>query len=65
MELLGVDIAVIAPLLFLELLLVIVALVAWFKTETTNGPKWLWLLIILFVTMIGPILFFVFGRRQY
>jgi hypothetical protein len=64
MELFGVDLAVVAPLLIIEFLLIVVALVAWFKTEKTNGPKWMWLLIILFITMLGPILFFVIGRRQ-
>ncbi|WP_077624343.1 PLDc N-terminal domain-containing protein [Sediminibacillus massiliensis] len=64
MEIFGVDLAVIAPLLIIELILVVVALVDWFKIEKTNGPKWMWLLIILFINLIGPILYFVVGRRQ-
>ncbi|WP_182201450.1 PLDc N-terminal domain-containing protein [Paraliobacillus salinarum] len=53
-----------APLIVLEVILAIVALVAWFKTEKTNGPRWLWLIIILLIQIIGPILFFTIGRRQ-
>ncbi|HHU20001.1 MAG TPA: PLDc_N domain-containing protein [Bacilli bacterium] len=51
------------PLLVLQFILLVVALIAWFKTDETKGPKWVWLLIILFVSMIGPILFFILGRR--
>ncbi|MFB1050909.1 PLDc N-terminal domain-containing protein [Paraliobacillus sp. JSM ZJ581] len=53
-----------APLIVLEAILVIVALLAWFKTDKTNGPRWLWLFIILLLQIIGPILFFIIGRRQ-
>ncbi|CQR47258.1 Negative regulatory protein YxlE [Paraliobacillus sp. PM-2] len=56
--------SLLAPLIALELILAIVAVIAWFKTEKTNGPRWLWLIIILLLQIIGPILFFVIGRRQ-
>ena len=57
--------AVIAPLLVIQGVLMIIALVDWIRTDQTNGPKWMWLLIILFVTMLGPVLYFVIGRRQH
>lgn len=53
-----------APLIILEIILVIVGIIAWVKTEETRGPKWMWLLIILLVSLIGPILFFIFGRKD-
>lgn len=56
--------ALLAPIIILELILAIVAIIAWVKTEETRGPKWLWLVIILFVSILGPILFFIIGRRQ-
>jgi hypothetical protein len=34
------------------------------KREKTRGPKWLWALIILFVNLLGPIIYFVFGRQD-
>nr|WP_246050058.1 PLDc N-terminal domain-containing protein [Aquibacillus sediminis] len=55
---------ILAPLFLLEAILAIVAIISWFKTDETNGPKWMWLLIILLISIIGPILFFVIGRRQ-
>lgn len=57
--------AVIAPLLVIKGLLIIVALIDWFRTSTMNGPKWLWLIMILFLTMLGPVLYFIFGRREH
>ncbi|MNR59950.1 Negative regulatory protein YxlE [compost metagenome] len=54
----------IAPVLIVQLILMVTALVACAKAERMNGPKWLWVLIILFVGIIGPVLFFVIGRRN-
>ncbi len=54
----------IAPLLIIQLLLVIVALVDLIKIERTNGPKWLWAIIIIFVNLIGPIIYFIVGRKN-
>lgn len=56
--------ALIAPLLVIQLILTIVALISLVKTEETNGPKWMWVLIILFIGTIGPILFFIMGKKQ-
>ncbi|WP_064091300.1 PLD nuclease N-terminal domain-containing protein [Rossellomorea aquimaris] len=54
----------IAPVILIQLLLIVVALVDVIRIKETKGPKWVWLLIILFVNIIGPILYFIFGRRQ-
>ncbi|APC47249.1 PLDc N-terminal domain-containing protein [Virgibacillus halodenitrificans] len=56
--------AVIAPLIVIQGILLIIALIDLAKTAQTNGPKWLWFLIIFFINIIGPILYFLFGRRQ-
>ena len=55
---------VIAPILVIQLLLVIIALVSCIRSEKTNGPKWLWILVILFINIIGPVLYFVIGRKD-
>ncbi|MCM3444824.1 PLDc N-terminal domain-containing protein [Metabacillus halosaccharovorans] len=54
----------IAPILVLQLILMITALVSCIREEKTNGPKWLWILIILIINLIGPVLYFVVGRRN-
>ncbi|MED1603217.1 PLD nuclease N-terminal domain-containing protein [Alkalihalophilus marmarensis] len=63
-ELDQLNLAVIAPFLVIQFILMLVALFDWFRIEKTNGPKWFWLIIIVFVNLIGPILYFVIGRRQ-
>ena len=52
------------PVLLLELALIIAALVDLAKRERTKGPKWMWVLIIVFVNLIGPILYFLVGREE-
>lgn len=63
MEFLIENIALLAPLLIIQFGLIIVAIIDWIKVEQTNGPKWIWLLIILFISLFGPIIYFIFGRR--
>ena len=60
----GIPWAAIAPILVLHLILMITALVSCIREEKTNGPKWLWILIILIINLIGPVLYFVVGRRN-
>jgi hypothetical protein len=55
---------VLVPILIIQLILLIVTIVDLIRIEKTNGPKWLWAIIILFINIIGPILYFVIGRRN-
>lgn len=59
------NIAILAPLFVIQLILLITAVVSLVKADETNGPKWLWVIIIVFVNIIGPILYFIFGRRNH
>jgi hypothetical protein len=52
------------PVLIIQLGLIIAALIDLLRRERTRGPKWLWVLIILFINFIGPIVYFVFGRAE-
>ncbi|PAV28127.1 transcriptional regulator [Virgibacillus profundi] len=56
--------AVIAPVLVIQGILIIIAMIDWAKADNTNGPKWMWFFIIIFVNIFGPILYFIFGRSQ-
>ena len=55
--------ALIAPLLIVQAILAIVALIDIARIHATNGPKWVWVLIVLFINTIGPIVYFIFGRK--
>jgi uncharacterized membrane protein YhaH (DUF805 family) len=52
------------PVLIILLVLMISALVDLIRREHTRGPKWVWVLVILFVNYIGPIIYFVAGRKE-
>jgi hypothetical protein len=52
------------PLVVIQLGLMIAGLVDLIKREKTRGPKWVWYLVVIFVNMIGPILYFVIGREE-
>ena len=57
-------IPLIAPLVIIQLTLIVIALIDLNKRPATRGPRWLWVLIILFVNLIGPLLYFVVGRED-
>jgi hypothetical protein len=54
----------IAPLLIIQFILIVIVLVDLRKQIQTNGPKWMWVLIILFGNLLGPIIYFVIGRSK-
>jgi bacteriorhodopsin len=53
-----------APILLIEIALMIVALVDLARRERTRGPKWIWAVVIVLLNLVGPILYFVFGREE-
>jgi hypothetical protein len=52
------------PVIAIQLILLVVALLDLRGRAATRGPKWMWALIILFIQIIGPIAYFVAGRRD-
>lgn len=52
------------PILIIQLVLVIFALIDLVRRDQTRGPKWVWVLVILFINMIGPIIYFLAGRED-
>ncbi|MFS0576915.1 PLD nuclease N-terminal domain-containing protein [Sporosarcina sp. 179-K 3D1 HS] len=63
-ELANIPWKLIMPLIVLQLILMVIALVDVFRHKKTNGPYVMWIFIIIFVNLVGPILYFVLGRRQ-
>ncbi|MGH2316632.1 PLD nuclease N-terminal domain-containing protein [Planococcus sp. SE5232] len=53
------------PILIIQLALMIFALVDLIKNPNPNGPKWMWGIFIVVINIIGPILYFVIGRKNY
>jgi hypothetical protein len=55
----------IAPLVIIELTLVVIALVDLIRRQEVKYlPKWGWALIILLINLIGPILYLIIGREE-
>jgi hypothetical protein len=52
------------PLFLVQLGLMIAGILDLVKREKTKGPKWMWVIIIVFVNIIGPIIYFVVGREE-
>ncbi|MBE9507278.1 MAG: PLDc_N domain-containing protein [Chloroflexi bacterium] len=52
------------PIVFLQLGLMIFALVDLVRRERTKGPKWAWALVIVLINFIGPIVYLVIGREE-
>ncbi|WP_136608345.1 PLD nuclease N-terminal domain-containing protein [Paenibacillus dokdonensis] len=53
-----------APLIFIQLILSVVGLISLYKAESTRGPKWLWVIIILCGSLLGSVAYFVVGRKD-
>lgn len=54
----------IMPLIILQALLAIIGLISLAKSDRVRGPKWLWVIIIIFGNMLGSIAYFTIGRKD-
>ncbi|WP_432363147.1 PLDc N-terminal domain-containing protein [Sporosarcina sp. UB5] len=63
-ELANIPWNLIFPVLVLQFILMIVALVDVIRHQRTNGPFIMWIFIILLLGILGPIVYFIFGRKQ-
>jgi hypothetical protein len=54
----------IAPLIVVQLGLLVAALVDLIRRQSTRGPKWAWGIAIVAVSILGPLAYFIFGRGE-
>ena len=52
------------PLIIIEYGLIIFALVQLFRNEAAYLPKWGWALVIIFINIIGPVVFLIVGKKK-
>ncbi|MDF2722947.1 MAG: transcriptional regulator [Paenibacillus sp.] len=52
------------PVIVVQLILLAVALIDCIRAERTRGPKIVWIPVIVLLQMIGPVLYFVFGKER-
>ena len=58
--------ALILPIIVIQLILMAIGIVDLVKREEheIKGSKILWVIVIVFVNLIGPILYFTIGRKR-
>ena len=64
MEIIRQYLPLLIPVVLIELGLMVIALVDLIRRSQTHGPKWVWALVIVLVNFIGPIIYFVAGRKN-
>lgn len=52
------------PLVIIQLGLMIAALWDLSRRPATRGPRWVWAVVIVFVNVIGPLIYFTVGRGE-
>ncbi|GAA0475861.1 PLD nuclease N-terminal domain-containing protein [Alkalibacterium sp. s-m-22] len=57
--------AILLPLIILQLILLVTAIVHLVKNDRlSQSNKIIWALVIVFVNIIGPIIYLIFGRKE-
>jgi len=65
MEILKEYLPIILPIIIIQLILAITALIHVIRHPHYKfGNKAIWIILVLFVNLIGPIVYFVFGRGE-
>jgi hypothetical protein len=64
MEIIRQYLPLLIPVILIELALLVTALVDLIRRPQTRGPKWVWVLVIVIFNFLGPISYFIFGRRE-
>ena len=64
MEFITNNLPLLIPIVLIQLALIVFALADLLRRDNIRGPKWVWVLVILFVNMIGPIIYFLLGRDE-
>jgi hypothetical protein len=64
MEIIKQYLPLLIPVILIELVLMVTALVDLIRRSQTHGPKWIWALVIVLVNFIGPIIYFIAGRKE-
>jgi len=57
-------IKLLAPIIIIQIALIIFTLLKLTKDKVKYLPKWGWALIILFINLFGPIIYLIIGRER-
>ncbi|GMK41327.1 hypothetical protein PCCS19_43830 [Paenibacillus sp. CCS19] len=61
------DWKLVLPIIILQFLLLVIVLVDIIRRDSSRirGPKIVWVLVSLFISMFGPLAYLIFGRKKY
>jgi hypothetical protein len=57
-------IAIALPILVLQIALQIYALYDLWKNRSAHQNAWVWVLVIVLLELLGPLVYFLFGRKD-
>jgi hypothetical protein len=57
-------IPLLVPVLLLQIGLMVIALKDLVGRDRTNGPRWVWAVVIIFFNIFGPIIYLLVGREE-
>lgn len=57
-------IKLLAPIIIIQLVLVIFTLFRLTRDKVKYLPKWGWVLVIIFINLFGPIIYLIVGRER-
>jgi len=52
------------PLLLVWLVMLIAGLADLVRRQNTRGPKWVWYIVVVCFSILGPVLYFLVGREE-
>ncbi len=52
------------PIILIQFALMIFALIDLSRREHVKGEKWMWVLIIIFINIVGPVVYLFMGRED-
>ena len=52
------------PLLALQVVLAVTGLISLARTDRVRGPKWMWVLLLIFGNLLGSVAYFTLGRKE-
>ena len=54
------------PIILLQLALIVLCLLDLSRRapKEVNGPKWVWAILIIVINFLGPLAYFLIGRRE-
>ncbi|MMZ68144.1 Negative regulatory protein YxlE [compost metagenome] len=54
----------IAPIIALQFMLMVAALISLIRADSVRGAKWIWAMVIIFASLVGSIVYFLIGRKE-